>query len=56
MIDLNRFVDPASGWVINAALDINDSFQILARACRTDFVLCRTVRLEPSNAIPLFSQ
>ena len=65
MLDLNRFVDPASGWVINAALDINDSFQILVRACRTDFPLCRTVRLEPSSAIrngglagllPLFGQ
>jgi probable HAF family extracellular repeat protein len=65
MIDLNRFIDPASGWAINAALDINDSFEILVRACRTDFPLCRTVRLEPSSAIrngglagllPLFGQ
>jgi probable HAF family extracellular repeat protein len=65
MIDLNRFIDPASGWVINAALGINDSFQILVRACRTDFPLCRAARLEPSSAIrngglagvrPLFSQ
>lgn len=51
MLDLNRLVDPNSGWVIGAALDINDGFQILARACRTDFALCRTVRLEPSSAV-----
>lgn len=34
MIDLNRFIDPASGWAINAALDINDSFEILVRGRR----------------------
>src|SRR5438309_1602303 len=28
MVDLNRFIDPASGWVINSALDVNDNLQI----------------------------
>lgn len=51
MVDLNRLIDPASGWVINSALDVNNVFQILVRACRTDFPLCRTARLEPSSAI-----
>lgn len=34
MRDLNDLVDPASGWTINDALDINDHGQIAAYGCK----------------------
>lgn len=47
MIDLNRLLDRQAGWEIVTGLDINDAFQVLCRACRTDGSGCGTVRLEP---------
>jgi probable HAF family extracellular repeat protein len=45
MIDLNTLVADADGWVLQAANAINDTHQILARACRqqtcTDVLLSR---------------
>lgn len=47
IVDLNRLVDRAQGWVITAAIDINDAFQVLGQACRSDGTMCRMARLEP---------
>jgi probable HAF family extracellular repeat protein len=47
IVDLNRLVVPKDGWVIKHAEDINDSFQVLAYACRNGIQDCRTVRLDP---------
>ena len=50
LIDLNTLIDPASGWVIEGALGINDLGQIVASACR-DFE-CSSVRLDLVSAVP----
>lgn len=50
MVDLNTLIDPASGWRLTSAMDINDAQQILATACRAD--RCATVRLDLISAIP----
>jgi probable HAF family extracellular repeat protein len=50
MVDLNDLIDPASGWRIVSAKDINDAQQILATACRLD--QCTSVRLDLISAIP----
>lgn len=50
MVDLNALIDPASGWEITGATDINDARQILATACRLGE--CTTVRLDLINAVP----
>jgi probable HAF family extracellular repeat protein len=51
MVDLNTLIDPASGWTIVSAKDINDSQQILAMACREG--VCTNVRLDPiASAVP----
>jgi probable HAF family extracellular repeat protein len=42
LVDLNTLVDPALGWVITSALDINDHGQIIANACRDS--LCSAAR------------
>jgi probable HAF family extracellular repeat protein len=48
IVDLNRLVDPRSGWQISEARGINDSYQILARGCRVDNnAVCRWLRLDP---------
>jgi probable HAF family extracellular repeat protein len=48
MLNLNTLVIPQPNWVLIAAFDINDAFQILAIACPADFNgQCRTVRLDP---------
>lgn len=44
MVDLNTLIDPASGWTIVSARDINDAQQILAFACREG--ICGDVRLD----------
>ena len=50
LVDLNTLIDPASGWAITSALDINDSGQIIANACRDG--VCRAVRLDLAAAVP----
>lgn len=50
MVDLNALIDPASGWEIMSATDINDARQILATACRLGE--CTTVRMDLINAVP----
>jgi probable HAF family extracellular repeat protein len=50
LVDLNTLVDPALGWVITSALDINDHGQIIANACRDS--LCSAVRLDLAGAVP----
>jgi probable HAF family extracellular repeat protein len=50
MVDLNALIDPASGWEIMSAIDINDARQILATACRLGE--CTTVRMDLINAVP----
>ena len=46
-VDLNTLVDPAQGWVVTLAEDINDAGQIAGAACDTTFTVCRAVRLDP---------
>ena len=50
LADLNALIDPASGWAITSALDINDHGQIVAYACRAD--ACSAVRLDLASAVP----
>jgi probable HAF family extracellular repeat protein len=50
MVDLNSLIDPANGWQIVSAKDINDAQQILATACRMGE--CTTVRLDLISAVP----
>lgn len=54
---LNDLIDPASGWNIVDAFDINDRGQIVGRACRTlafgtGWVDCSAVLLQPLSAVP----
>lgn len=51
MVDLNTLIDPASGWRLTSANDINDAQQILATACRVGEA-CTTVRLDLISAVP----
>lgn len=50
LVDLNTLIDPASGWVITSAIDINDHGQIIANACRDS--QCSAVRLDLASAVP----
>jgi probable HAF family extracellular repeat protein len=50
MVDLNSLIDPASGWEITSATDINDAHQILAFGCRLD--ACTAVRMDLISAVP----
>jgi len=50
LVDLNTLVDPALGWTITSAIDINDGGQIVANACRAG--LCSAVRLDLAGAVP----
>jgi probable HAF family extracellular repeat protein len=52
MVDLNSLIDPASGWVLVSARDINDAGQILARACHGGADNCMDVRLDLVSAVP----
>ncbi|WP_158567944.1 MULTISPECIES: DUF3466 family protein [unclassified Duganella] len=47
VIDLNTFIDPAQGWSVEAALDINDRGQILTRACKNQGRSCTEMILSP---------
>lgn len=51
MVDLNTLIDPALGFQMTAAYDINDRGQITARGCDLSGV-CRAVRLDPLSAVP----
>ena len=44
MTDLNSLIDPASGWTIHDAYDINDFGQIAATGCRAG--QCLALRLD----------
>ena len=48
MRDLNSLIDPASGWTIQNAWDINDRRQILAFGCRAGD--CTALLLSPAGA------
>lgn len=51
MVDINALIDPALGWTVISAKDINDGQQILALACREG--ACTNVRLDPiTSAVP----
>lgn len=50
LVDLNTLIDPASGWVITNAIDINDHGQIIANACRD--AQCSAVRLDLASPVP----
>jgi probable HAF family extracellular repeat protein len=51
MLDLNTLLAvPANGWELVSAWDVNDSGQILARACQN--LNCTYVRLDPVSAVP----
>ncbi len=52
MVDLNALIDPASGWRLVSATDINDQLQILGRACLGDSVDCRAVLLDRIPPVP----
>lgn len=47
MRDLTALVNPAQGWTITAAYDINDAGQIAGEACNASFSFCTAVRLDP---------
>ncbi|HEX8403768.1 MAG TPA: hypothetical protein VF670_04070, partial [Duganella sp.] len=47
MQDLNSLIDPASGWTIPEAWDINNRGQIVAFGCRTEG--CTTLLLTPAG-------
>ena len=51
-IDLNTLIDPASGWTIRSALDINDRGQILVDACKNGLP-CTSMLLAPDALLPL---
>lgn len=48
MRDLNSLIDPALGWTIHFAYDINDHGQIAAAGCRAGD--CVALRLDPAVA------
>jgi len=50
LVDLNTLVDPAVGWKITSALDINDAGQVIAYACRD--AQCSAVRLDVATTVP----
>jgi probable HAF family extracellular repeat protein len=50
LADLNTLVDPALGWRITSAIDINDHGQIIGNACRDG--LCSAVRLDMASVVP----
>jgi len=50
LVDLNTLVDPALGWRITSAIDINDHGQIVANACTS--TLCSAVRLDLAGVVP----
>ena len=52
MVDLNALIEPAPGWSLVSAQDINDAGQILAQACRTESGECLAVRLDLIPAVP----
>lgn len=52
MTDLNALIDPASGWRLVSAIDINDNGQILGNACMVAGTECRQVRLDLIPAVP----
>lgn len=52
MVDLNGLVEPAGGWRLVTAEDVNDAGQILAQACPVGDGACRFVRLDLLAPIP----
>ncbi|MET0855275.1 MAG: PEP-CTERM sorting domain-containing protein [Telluria sp.] len=52
MVDLNTLIDPAAGWRVVSATDINDAQQILGKACLGASSDCRSVRLDLLAPIP----
>jgi probable HAF family extracellular repeat protein len=50
MTDLNTLIDPAEGWTLYSARDINDYSQIAAWGCRGDE--CGAVLLEVAAPVP----
>jgi probable HAF family extracellular repeat protein len=60
MVDLNSLIDPASGWDLEWANDINDQGQISARACSIGSGNCQDVLLtladlgggDPTTSVP----
>jgi probable HAF family extracellular repeat protein len=52
MVDLNSLIEPATGWRVVSANDINDAQQILGKACRGTSLDCLSVRLDLVPAVP----
>jgi probable HAF family extracellular repeat protein len=52
LVDLNALIDPAAGWRVVSATDINDAQQILGKACLGTSMDCRSVRLDLMAPIP----
>jgi probable HAF family extracellular repeat protein len=50
LVGLNALIDPATGWRITAAFDINDHGQIVGNACQGG--QCSAVRLDLAGAVP----
>ena len=53
LVDLNTLIDPASGWVLLAAYDINDAGQIVGRGFNNLTGRTTAVRLSPIGALPV---
>lgn len=47
MGDLTELVDPAQGWTITIAYDVNDAGQIVGQGCNQSSNTCMAVRLDP---------
>ena len=53
LVDLNTLIDPALGWVLLSASDINDAGQISGRAFNNKTQRTTAVRLTPLGALPI---
>lgn len=49
---LNQLIDPASGWNIDSAFDINDAGQIVAHGCNAMLTECGVLLLDPLGLVP----
>ncbi|MBB3224952.1 PEP-CTERM sorting domain-containing protein [Pseudoduganella umbonata] len=49
---LNQLIDPASGWSIDSAFDINNAGQIVAHGCKAMLTECGVLLLDPLGLVP----
>lgn len=49
---LDSLIDPALGWTITQASDVNDAGQIAATGCNAALGVCGILRLDPRSPVP----